>query len=319
MPKINFNELKKRITITQVLEHYGLMDKMKKSGGQLRSACNLPEHQGSNNQAFSVNIEKNCFQCFGCKAHGNILDFVMAMEKCESVYKAGQLLEKWFCNTVEPVKKLVHTDSKKKESPVSSVANEPLQFALKNLECGHPYLLSRVVPETIKHFGLGFCNKGMHKERIVVPIHNLKGELVAYAGRAIDKATEETEGKYKFPANFKKGLELFNLWRVADFLRDGKALILVEGFFDVFRLYELGYTNIVALMGSALSDEQEGLLKKVLTSKSHLFLLFDSDEAGLACTKDVLTRMGWYCFVRAVSLPDRIKQPDELQEKIKFF
>ena len=326
----DFEGLKKRIGFAQVLEHYGL--KMKGSGEQLRGACPLPKHQGGNPTSFSVNLETAWFKCFACKQKGtSIIDFVIAMESC-TVVQAGRLLEKWFAGISAPPKsakgrqELVPTFSKKKDGDligsksVCGGVNPLLPFALKNLDCGHPYLLSRVAPATVEAFGLGFfTGKGSIAGRVVIPIHNAKGELVAYAGRAVDRAMEEREGKYKFPKDFRKGLELFNLHRVAKALHRGEGLILVEGFFAVFRLYELGYKNVVALMGSSLSDEQLDLLKSVLGSRSRVVLLFDSDEAGVACTKDVLARLGMWCFVRAVGLPDGVRQPDQLKEKLKIF
>ena len=314
--KINFKEIKKRISFVQVLEHYGL--EMKGGGEQLRCACPLPEHQGGNATSFSVNLKTGWFQCFACKQKGtSIIDFVMLMEAC-TLATAGRLLEGWFAGISEPVKKLVPTYSKKKVESV--FVNPPLAFALKNLVSGHSYLLGRVAPTTIKTFDLGFfTGKGMMKNRVVIPVHNAKGELVAYAGRAVDRATEESEGKYKFPKDFKKSLELFNLWRVAEALHRGEGLILVEGFFDVFRLYQLGYKNVVALMGSSMSDEQLDLLRSVLTSRSHVILLFDSDEAGRVCADDVLIRLGKYCFVKAVGLPNGVEQPDQLKERFKVF
>jgi len=70
----------------------------------------------------------------------------------------------------------------------SGGVNKPLPFALKNLNLGHPYLLSRVAPATIKTFGLGFfTGKGSMAGRVVIPIHNATGELVAYAGRSACK------------------------------------------------------------------------------------------------------------------------------------
>jgi DNA primase len=60
--------------------------------------------------------------------------------------------------------------------------NTPLKFALKNLDASHPYMIERgFTPETVAHFGLGYCAKGIMASRIPIPIHNERGELVAYA------------------------------------------------------------------------------------------------------------------------------------------
>lgn len=94
---------------------------------------------------------------------------------------------------------------------------------------------------------------------------------------------------------------------------------MVEGFFDVFRLYEMGYFNTVALMGSSLTKEQETLLKKVLRPDSKVVLLFDKDEAGVNCKDQVLSVLSDCCYVKVINLPDGITQPDQLKEKILIF
>lgn len=197
--------------------------------------------------------------------------------------------------------------------------NKPLTFVLKNLNVKHPYLSGRVWVETIERFGLGVCGKGLMNGRVVVPVHNEHGELVAYVGRWPGDDFPSGEGKYKLPPAFKKGYVLFNLHRVIEAVRKGEPLILVGGFFDVFRLYELGYPNAVALMGSSLTKEQEDLLKSVLTPSSRVALMFDNDPAGINCTGDVAGRLSVWCFVKVVNLPEGITQPDQLKEKIEIF
>jgi DNA primase len=87
--------------------------------------------------------------------------------------------------------------------------------------------------------------------RIVIPIHNAEGELVAYSGRALDEATEP---RYKLPAGFNKSLELFNLHRAL--AHSTVMVIVVEGFFDAMKVHQAGFPAVVALMGSSLSDVQ---------------------------------------------------------------
>ena len=94
--------------------------------------------------------------------------------------------------------------------------------------------------------------------RIAIPIHNEQGELVAYAGRWPGEPPDG-EGKYKLPAGFHKSLVVYNLHRAKDHAKE-QGLIVVEGFFDCMRLHQAGIPNVVALMGSSLSEEQEALL-----------------------------------------------------------
>ena len=100
------------------------------------------------------------------------------------------------------------------------------------------------------------------KGRIAIPIHDASGTLVAYAGRWPGDPPEG-EPKYKLPEGFKKSLVLYNLNRVVAFKANANAssrvllpMIVVEGYWSVFRLHQLGYPNTVALMGSDLSAAQ---------------------------------------------------------------
>ena len=180
------------------------------------------------------------------------------------------------------------------ENLLGEIKNPPLSFALKNLDPEHPYLTARgFTKETIEEFGLGYFTKGLMKGRIAIPIHNEQGELVAYAGRWPGDPPDG-EGKYKLPAGFHKSLVVFNLHRVKDQVRS-EGLILVEGFFDCMRLWQAGLHNVVALMGSSLSPEQEALIVKAVGPKGKVALLFDEDEAGWACREEVLSLLLQYC------------------------
>jgi DNA primase len=90
---VDFRVIKAAVTMQMILNRYGLV--LKQSGQELRGKC--PIHHGSNDKHFTVNVSKNVFQCFfeRCGAHGNLLDFVAAMEQC-SVREAAIKLSEWF-------------------------------------------------------------------------------------------------------------------------------------------------------------------------------------------------------------------------------
>src|SRR5207248_1459083 len=141
----------------------------------------------------------------------------------------------------------------------------------------------RINRATAEEFGAGFFSgRGSMSGRVVIPIHNLKGELVAYAGRSIDGG----EPRYKMPAGFHKSVELFNVHRVI--AAGSPEVVLVEGFFDCMQVYQSGFPG-VALMGSSLSAEQEALL---CSQFKIAVLMFDGDDAGKAATDDCLLRLG---------------------------
>jgi DNA primase len=146
--------------------------------------------------------------------------------------------------------------------------------------------------------------------RIAIPIHNDKGELVAYAGRWPGDPPEE-EGKYKLPPGFQKHQVLFNFDRAVRETTEGK-LIVVEGFFDCFKVWQAGFKNVVALMGSTLSKEQEDLL---VNQANAVALMLDQDDAGEKAADDILFRLARRIFVRGIDLPSPGDQAEKLKEK----
>ena len=146
------------------------------------------------------------------------------------------------------------------------------------------------------------------KNRIAIPVHNEQGELVAYAGRWAGEAPEDQE-RYLLPPDFHKSMELFNIHRV-ELAR--KEIILVEGFFSVFWLWQHGVTNVVALMGSSLSARQADMLAGRLASDGKVTLLFDEDDAGIDCRRQGLDNLAEHMFVKSLRLPVVVAQPDSL-------
>jgi len=140
--------------------------------------------------------------------------------------------------------------------------------------------------------------------------------LVAYAGR-YPGDPPEGQSKYKFPAKFKKSLVVFNLNRVKNKAKN-EGLILVEGFFDVFNLWQAGYKNVVALMGTSMSDEQEQLIIEAVGKNGKIALMFDSDEAGAKATTEVVERLIDKVYLKIIRLDQEGLEPDSLsKEEIK--
>jgi DNA primase len=192
------------------------------------------------------------------------------------------------------------------DDDASEKKNLPLSFTLKSITHDHPYLNTRgITEETARDFGIGFFSgRGSMANRIVIPIHNKGGELVAYADRAID----ESEPKYKLPKNFWTSQELFNLHRVL--ARGHDIVIVVEGFFDAVKVHQAGYP-VVALIGSSLSNEQEGMLAEF----SKVILMLDGDEAGREATEKIAPRLMRRTFVKVIDLSEGT-QPDNLSDEV---
>jgi DNA primase len=328
MDWVSFDEIKKEVTLQMAIERYGIPLR-RVNATTLRGRCPLPTHRSEKStESFTVTLTKGVGGAWACQSQscaksrgrvgGNVLDFVAAMEQC-SVRDAAIKLQTWFLvpaagNQPPPVGKEPHmeisagkepeleSNPEKNNGAGESGSNSPLTFTLQNIDHHHPYLTERgVAEETAKAFGVGFfAGKGSMHDRIVFPIHNATGELIAYAGRSIDGS----EPHYKFPAGFRKSTELYNLHRVKGEL----SVVLVEGFFDCMKVTQAGFP-CVALMGSTMSKTQEGLLAE---NFAHVVVMLDGDDAGKGAAIDITDRLQRVVYrVQIVELPDGM-QPDQL-------
>jgi DNA primase len=327
MDWVSFDEIKKAVTLQMAIERYGIPLRWV-NANTLRGKCPLPAHGSEKSkESFTATLTKGVGGAWACQSHsciksrgrvgGNVLDFIAAMEQC-SIRDAAIKLQTWFLvpaagESHELVGKEPHTEISAGKEPEpqrvpeknngagESESNKPLTFALQNIDHNHPYLTERGVAEEIATtFGVGFFpGKGSMHDRIVIPIHNREGELVAYAGRSVDGS----EPRYKFPAGFHKSLELFNLHRV----RGEPSVVLVEGFFDCMKVTQAGFP-CVALMGSTMSKAQE----KLLEDFGHVVVMLDGDEAGRTAAEGIIDRLQRSVFhVDLVELTDGM-QPDQL-------
>ena len=323
MPKsafVDFKAVKAAITMERVLEHYGLMDKFKRGTDSLNGPC--PIHKGSNPTQFRVSVSKNIWNCFSeCKHGGNVLDFIVHMENV-SIHAAALKAIEWFNlnaeemsaseNKEEPDDTAPAPRPKKPAPPAEKgVPNTPLKFRLDKLEREHPYLTQErgLTLETIIDFGLGFCSKGMMADRIAIPIHNVDGEVVAYAGRFPVEEPPEGTPKYKLPQGFRKSQELFNIDRAS---KEPGPLVIVEGFFDCLKLHQHGCKKVVALMGSTLSAAQEELIRRHTDSNSQVIVMLDENDAGRVGREDIACRLSKFCFVRVHEFEQPDMEPEDL-------
>jgi DNA primase len=306
---IDFKELRSLLRFADVFAHYKIQLNVK--GERATGYCPLPNHQGKRKSpSFSVNIKRGIWQCFGCHAKGNVLDFCCRMEgfnpdhphelrkgalKIRDIFLGGSVVS----NQERPT-----TPSQR------ILINAPIDFELKTLDMDHPYLKERgFTDETIRHFGLGYCNRGMLKGRIAIPLHDPKGKLVGYAGRLTkDAEINERNPKYLFPGSrekddvkleFRKSLLLYNAHRIQ---RPVDHLFVVEGFPATWWLSQAEYLNTVALMGSSCSEEQGMLIAELVKPDGKVWLMPDGNEAGGLCALSALKQIAPYRFVRWVRL-----------------
>ena len=297
--RIDFKHIRQRASFADVLTHYDIeLQKDGTKAGQFKCLC--PFHEDTK-PSMKVNTDRNIFNCFPCNAGGNILEFVMQMDDIE-IRPAAKLVAEISAIAMAPggskrPQRAAKPNPKQSKSPSNSKTarpqdtaqdepnldeseqshNPPLSFELKNLVLDHPFIAEREIDQATQDaFGIGIATRGIMKDRLVFPIHNSQGELVAYCGRYVGNDIPEDEAKYKQPPKFRKEWELFNWHRVAE---EGfsKPLILVESFFSVLRLHRLGYP-VVSPMGRSLSEQQIARLQEA--GVVEIILLFDGDDPG---------------------------------------
>lgn len=357
---IDFDQLKAQLTLEAVLTHHDI--ELRGSGDQRHGFCPLPTHTGSGrakpSPSFSANLGKNAWHCFGCGAKGNALELAVRLagfdpddkadfrRACLTVRDAFGLSEAIADNENTPTRRKPPASRKRRsaatsdtnaaksdveerveeeiEYDVETVVNVPLDFTLQHLDPSHPYLRERGFTDTtIEHFGLGFCCRGLMKDRIAIPIHNGDGQLVAYAGRLVgDDTIDADTPKYRFPGPRKKDGKRFVfqksrlIYNHAGLAEDGD-LVIVEGFDDCWWLHQQGHTRVVALMGSSISDEQAALILAGTKPTARIVFMPDGDDAGVRCATELFDKLGRHRWCRWLKLPDGTQPTDFTSEQLR--
>lgn len=326
---IDFKELRSKLHFLDLFKFYHI--ELKTKGDRATGFCPLPchpRHEGKRRSpSFSANLPRGVFQCFGCGAKGNCLDFVAYMEGADpsdtqALRRVALIVrDRLGLNSGTSSKAPAKSSEPKTPPPPAPqpaqpekrrIVNAPIDFELKTLDANHPYLASRgFTPETVQHFGLGYCSRGLMTGRIAIPLFDEAGNRIGYAGRLVDdsKITDENP-KYRFPGEreregvvyeFKKSLFLYT---GQSFTAPVKDLIVVEGFTSVWWLWQNGYGDAVALMGSSCSREQADFLANLVTDDGHVWIFPDGDDAGDRCAESLFSQLAPYRFIRWVSLED---------------
>ena len=331
------NEVRQANDIVDIISQYV---HLKRSGRNFFGLC--PFHN-EKSPSFSVSPDKQIFHCFGCGVGGNAFTFISKIEGINFVEAVQTLAER--ANIQLPNLK-DNVDSQKEElkSKVYKVNEFTANFYHENLykpqaKIAQEYVKKRKLSnETLKAFKIGFSGKfdelyqelkkqgfgereilesglvnknergqfiDRYRNRLMFPICDARGKVIAFGGRVLD----DSKPKYiNSPENivYSKGRNLFGL-NVAK-KGDLKRILIVEGYMDVISLHQRGITNVVAPLGTALTEQQGWLLRK---NAEQIILSFDSDEAGLKAklrALEILQNMG--CDLRILQL-EGAKDPDE--------
>ena len=273
-----------------------------------------PFHQ-DHSPSMSVSREKQMYKCFSCGAAGNVFKFVSEYENISFIEAVAKVAAKIGISlnisaSYKPVSKFA------KEYEIMNLATLFYQNNL-NTEFGltaREYLHDRgITDEMIQEFQIGLSFQGnqlrdflekkgilktkmlelglvnqknqeyndVFNERILFPIQDASGQVVAYTGRVYEKGKIPKYLNSRETFLFRKGNILFNYHRAKEAIRLLKNVVLVEGNMDAIRMYVCGFKNTIALMGTSMTKEQIELLKKLHVPVT---LMFDNDEAGKLAT-----------------------------------
>ncbi len=335
-------EIKERISIEEVVSEYL---SLKRAGAHLKALC--PFH-AEKTPSFIVSPERGTFHCFGCGKHGDIFTFLQEMEGLDFKEALQQLADKAGVDLPKTYTNKKNNQEKNVLLKIMQDAKEFYKKELKNNDDALNYLKKRAIADkTIKEFEIGFAPNGWDnllrylkqngytefdieraglikksdrssgyydrfRSRIMFPIYNNKGEVVAFSGRIFGK---DDEAKYiNSPETeiYHKSKILYGYHKAKQAIRKFDFSIIVEGQADLLAMHQTGFANTVALSGTALSDEQISRLKRF---SSNIVLALDTDEAGVAAIIKNSTKLLPLSFNIKVLALKTGEDPADLLEK----
>jgi len=336
-------EIKSRCDIASVISSY---INIKPSGSNYKGLC--PFH-GEKTPSFYINTSKQIYKCFGCGEGGDVINFVMKIENLDFMDAVKLLATRCgieINTNVDESTKEKMEKSKKFQDIHIEAARFYFSNLIKSKNPGYEYLRKRGLDDKIiKKFGLGYSldswNSLMNylisigyknedliecglfgyksetkkiydkfRNRVMFPIFDYRGNVIGFGGRVLDDSLP----KYLNSPDtliFNKRQNLYGLNFARKEIKD-RSVILVEGYMDLISLYQYGIKNVVATLGTALTDGQGSLIKRYADTA---IISYDSDEAGIKATLraiEILNKLD--INVKVLNLKE-CKDPDEFIRK----
>ena len=342
------DELKSKNDLVSVAEKYM---RLEQRGGNFWGCC--PFHH-EKTPSFTINSMKQFYYCFGCHKSGDVISFIMEMESLDFNDAVKFLAERVHMPLPEIKidDEKIKEQKRKKERSLALLRDTAL-FYVNNLRSSdadkhYEYMVKRGLDKDgVTKFGVGasldfntlpkyLLSKGYTEEemissgavgksksgslydelggRLIIPIINQFGQVVAFGGRLLEKADFAKYKNTRETSVFSKSKTLYNLVNVKK-LKNEKGLdgiIIVEGYMDTISLVQAGFENVVASMGTSLTKDQARILKRY-TEK--VYISYDGDFAGQKAAirgLEILKEEG--LEVKVVSLPDGL-DPDDVIKK----
>jgi DNA primase len=357
------DEIKARLDIVDVVSE---QVSLKKSGRNLKGIC--PFH-AENTPSFFVFPDTQTWHCFGaCGTGGDVFSFVMKYENLDFSEALRLLAERAGVQLAPPrqrdTEQQKHLDKLFDINAAAAAFYHNMLVASKTSNPGRAYALERGLnDETVQKFQLGYApdkwrsvsdhliGRGYQRKdlleigliiarddggfydrfrgRFIIPIRDTRGRTIGFGGRVLDKSQPKYLNSPQTPL-FNKSHVLFGLDLAKGAIRAKGQVVIVEGYMDVLQAHQVGFGNVVASMGTALTEQQLALLKRM--TKKYVLAL-DPDLAGdqgtlrgLAVARQTLDRQtvpvptakGWIRYesrldadIRIMTLPEG-QDPDDV-------
>lgn len=334
-------EIRNSVDIVDVISEY---IPLTAKGKNFFGVC--PFH-ADHSPSMSVSREKQIYRCFSCGASGNVITFLMNYENINFVEALKKLADK--AGITISLGNVKQKTNKNKELYDIYETSQKIYQNNINSELGikaKEYLKNRkITNEIIKEFGIGLAikdsklitnmllkkgykekdlinsglvgdnEKGLHDiyyNRIMFPLYDLNGNIVGYSGRIYDSLDTAKYVNTKETPIFKKGELLYNYHRAKEEARKTGKIIVMEGFMDVIAAYKVGIKNVVATMGTAVTENQANLIKRMA---KEVILCFDGDDAGAKATFSCSEELGKLNVIPKVVRLEENLDPDEYIKK----
>ena len=319
----SYKDLLRKIDIVDVISSY---IELKRVGNNYAARC--PFHP-DDTPSFYVSPSKGIFKCFGCGVGGDAVKFVSLYENID-YWEALEKLAKRYGIKINLKRREKHSQLLLALQRVAEFYHEEL----KNSKVAIQYLQSRGInSKTISKFQLGFAGntenmirllkeegllevyekssnlikidesvyKDLFRNRLIIPIRDIKGNVVAFGGRSLDGSHPKYVNSPESEV-FKKRLTLFGLFEAKEYIRESQQVIIVEGYFDLMSLWQEGIRNCTAPLGTALTEDHAHMLSKMAKTA---ILLYDGDQAGKRAVRSSVPHLlKAKMEVRVVYLPD---------------
>ena len=306
IPDSFIQDLLARVDIVDLVDSYV---PLKKSGANYAACC--PFHN-EKSPSFTVSPTKQFYHCFGCGAHGTAIGFVMEYQGIGFIDAIKELASRAGMQVPESEGRAFNDEKPGQTRALIDVMARAAQYYKEQLKVSQraiEYCRKRgLTGEIAARFGMGYAPDGWQnleavfsdynaaelkiaglvienetgrrydrfRERLMIPIVNPKGDIIAFGGRIIDQGEPKYLNSPETPL-FEKGRELFGLPQARQALRDTNTAIITEGYMDVIALAQSGVGNAVATLGTATTATH---VNKLLRQVDRIIFCFDGDNAG---------------------------------------